>query len=140
MVDAQLTVLLQHERQHLLDLKHRWTNAFVSEVRFDWHVQNAVEVANELTGKAIPLRVACMSVWMGQDSAQDEAVSISSDTAVSEVSAEDSAESVPPADGLLLADALEHESAIPEDSDGNSSKSEPSVRFVWCLPVGPIQM
>lgn len=127
MVDTQITVLLQQQRQHLLDLKHRWINHFASAVRFDCHVRNAVEVAHQLTGHTFPLSMVWMPVWMPTHSSQGD------DDVICP------GESTLPADGLLIADALEHETG-PEDAKALENEQSLSVRLVWETSVGFIQL
>ena len=132
MVDSQFTILLQRQHRHLLNLRHRWTNAFASAVRFDWHVQNAVQVANQVTDNTTPLRVVWMPVWTEKDNVQNNdtatVFSTDSDTVLDE-------DDPPSADSLLVADALEHEVEMSEEIDGSVSGVDPLVTLVWQTPV-----
>ncbi|KAJ7578925.1 hypothetical protein C8J56DRAFT_797027 [Mycena floridula] len=47
-----LRLILESRRQHLLYRKSRWTNCMASAVRFDNHVQRAVQIADALSRSA----------------------------------------------------------------------------------------
>lgn len=136
MADTQLGVLLQHQRQHLLDLKHRWANLLVSATRFDWHIQYAVHTAIEVTGQALPLTVVRMPVWTENDCIHDQDINLA-DTVVGDVDIDDGC--TPSADNFLIADALEHEVGIPEEIESSAWGHDPVVSLVWETPVGLIQ-
>lgn len=92
-----LRILLEQHKEHLILLKNRWTNPFVSTARFDWHILDARARAEEMTGVTgengseltwIPSVIVPESDWF-VDEVRDDNEHESEVPDISEVLAED---------------------------------------------------
>lgn len=135
---AAFRVHLSNYRDQLLHLKSRWSSPLASAVRFDSHVQDALQVALKLTGSPAP-----DPRWISLTVPDIEAVSPDHTTeldgheedGLSANVFEDPALFSHEEDVVIIAEYFQDEDAYDGEGTRSTEYSENEIDFKWMQPV-----